>query len=79
MFRFRIEVRAVKSDWKSSAGSSRDRSGGRDVRVGSVYSSGAMGWHVVATTDCRACGGVGLGVIANNLINLGRCLAWQTT
>jgi IS5 family transposase len=27
----------------------------------------------------QACGGVGLGVIADNLINLGRCLAWQTT
>jgi hypothetical protein len=67
--------RGATQNWKSNAGSSRDRNGAPDAKDISVLKRR----HGLARSRYRGSDGmrrwVGLGIIADNLINLGRWLA----
>ena len=67
--------RPQRKRWRRNAGSATLRNGAPAARAASVFSSAATASTAVAT---KACPGikrwVGLGVIADNLINIGRTL-----
>jgi len=81
MFLFQIGARAANNgaDWKDSAGSRKHKSGGQDAK-GRI--SVLRRRHGLTRSRYHGLHGmrrwVGLGVIADNLINIGRRLVPQT-